>query len=689
MAKKQALKSKPERPDDFKQALTYYKEASDHWKDQRKNYIDDVKFARLGDQWPDRIRKQRDADGRPCLTINKLPAFIRQVVNDARQNKPSIKIHPVDDNSDVETAEILNGLVRNIEYTSDADVAYDTALDDAVTGGFGFFRIDLVYADDDTFEQDIKIAPIPNPMMVFWDARTQASDSSDWKYCFVAEMITEEEHKARFPGKEISAFASDDRDELDQYWFEEKLVRIAEYWCVKEVPRTIVKLSNGAILPQEQYQQQRQLFDALQITVVDQRETMTRKVTQRIMNGYEWLTDETEWAGKYIPVIPVYGEEINVEGVRHFLSLVRPAKDPQMMFNYWRTASTELVALAPKAPWVGPVGSFETDSDKWSSANTDNHAYIEYDNKGVPPQRQAFAGPPAGALQEALNASDDIKSITGIYDAALGARSNETSGRAIQARQRESDVGTFHFIDNQTRALRHAGRILVDLIPKVYSAPRVIRTIGLDGSNERVKVNEPHIGEDGVERIYDLTTGKYDVTCEAGPSYTTQREEAAEQMTEFVRTVPQAGQLIGDLIAKNMDWPGADEIAERLKLMLPPQVQSKDNPIPPQVQQHMQQMQQALQQLMQENNSLKQDKTGEVQKVKIDGYNAETNRLKTVFSALPPEILQAIAAQTLQQVINSPDILPGAMPNGPPPQQPAPPQPPPGGFFSPGVSPTQ
>ena len=659
MAKK-ALVTKPERSDDFKEALQEFKASEERWRDTRKRYIEDVKFARLGEQWPDVIKKQREQDGRPCLTINKLPAFIRQVVNDARKNKPAIKVRPVDSGADIETAEVIGGLIRNIEYQSNADLAYDTALDCAVSGGFGFFRIDLEYADEDTFTKELRINPIPNPLTVYPWSRTTRMDSEDWKCCFVTELITEDEHKVRFPGKQISNFATDDRDEYDSLWFEEKLIRIAEYWRMEEVPVTLLQLSNGSVLESAQYMEQQELFTAMNITVVDRRQSKKRRITQRLMNGYEFLEDETEWAGRYIPIIPLYGEEVNIEGERIFLSLIRPAKDPQMMFNFWRSASTELVALAPKSPWIGPKGAFKTDADKWETANTDNHAYIEYDGN-IPPERQPFSGPPAGALQEALNASDDIKSITGIYDAALGARSNETSGRAIMARQKESDTGTYHFIDNEARAIGFGGRVLVDLIPKVYSAPQVVRTLGLDGTNESVKVNEPHTDQEGMVRMYSLTTGKYDVTCEAGPSYNTQRQEAAEQMTEFVRAFPQAAPLIGDLLAKNMDWPGADEIADRLKLMLPPQIKDKENPVPPQIQQQMQQMQQALQQLMQENTKLKEDKSIDHGELEVKRYTAETDRLKITAPAMTPQEIQMLVVQTIQQVLTSPDL------NGQPP----------------------
>lgn len=621
----------------------------------RRNWIDDVRFARLGEQWPEKVKRQREIEGRPCLTINRLPAFIRQVTNDARQNKPSIKCHPVGDGADQETAEIYNGLIRNIEYTSDADVAYDTALDNAVTGGFGYFRISTDYACEDAFEQDIKIERISNPLTVFGDPYSTAADSSDWNDAFVTEMLTIPDFKKRFPKAEVSDFESDSYDK-DTLWFQDSAIRVAEWWHREEIDAVVLKLSNGMTVFQEDYEKNIELWTAQGVSVIDQRPTKKKKVTQRIMTGAEIL-ETNEWAGKYIPIVPVYGDEVMVEGERHWLSLVRFAKDPQQMFNFWRTASTELVALAPKTPYIGPKGAFVTDAQKWETANNVSYPYIEYDGQ-TPPQRQSFAGPPAGALQEALNSSDDMKSIMGLFDASLGNKSNETSGRAIMARQREGDVSTFNFIDNLSRAIRHAGRILVDLIPRVYDTKRIIRVIHEDGTNESIPINQPfqlspqqqaekqqeeNQEQQGIMRLYDLTTGKYDVTCEVGPSYTTKREESANQMTEFVRAFPQSAPLIGDLIAKNLDWPGADEIAKRLKAMLPPQVQGR-NPQVMQLQQQLQQQDQfakeAVGQLRAEMQNLaEQLKAKEAQLAdkaredEVKRFDADTKRIQAVTAA--------------------------------------------------------
>lgn len=693
--------------DTLAEALEEFRLSEDSEAENRKQWLDDVKFARLGEQWPEGVKRQRELDGRPCLTINRMPAMIRTVANDARQNKPAIKVHPVDSGAKRETAEILNGLIRNIEYTSSADVAYDTALDHALTGGFGYFRVSTDYACDDEFDQDILIERIANPLTVYGDENSTCADSSDWNKAFTTELYTKEAFDKRWKGAQKANWETDYQD-MPNGWRDGELIRVAEWWSRKEVPAKLLKLSDGMVLYEPEYLKIKDLLDAQGIGVVGERDTRTYKVTQRIMTGAEVL-ETNDWAGKYIPIIPVYGDEVNVEGKRHWISLVRWAKDPQQMFNYWRTASTELVALAPKTPFIGPKGAFNTDQAKWATANVVSHPYIEYDGQ-LPPQRQPFAGPPAGALQEALNASDDIKSVMGIYDAAMGARSNETSGRAILQRQRESDTATFNYIDNLSRAIKHAGRVIVDLIPKVYNAPRIIRVIHEDGTNESVPINQPFIPEhakspqsqnyeagkqqetiDGLTKIYDVTTGKYDVTCEVGPSYSTKREEAAAQMLELGRMFPPMMQVAGDLLVKNLDWPGADDIADRLKAMLPPQLQGQS----PQVMQMRQQMQQMdqmakqavgqLQQQLQElNQQLAQAKSQEqsnaidaqiqAKKLEIDEYNAVTNRMKVTAPAMSPQDIQMLVMQTIQQALAPPDSE-------------TPQQPPQGGFFMPGEQP--
>lgn len=717
MAKKSdkvAVKEDPEADSDkdlLKQGLEAFELADEAEHDMREAWLKDTKFARLAEQWPEDVKRQREKDGRPCLTINKLPSFIRQVTNDARQNRPSIKTIPASEDASEETSEILNGLIRNIEYTSNADVAYDTSLDHGVTGGYGYILVDIDYACEDTFDMDILIKRVLNPLNVWGDPFSTAADSSDWNDSFIADMVREVDFKKQWPNAKCIGF----KDAETKYpsWFTENSIRVAEWWHREKVPKTIYKLSNGTVISQEVYLSEVdgiRKADMLQvqgITIADTRETMGYKVTQRIMTAHEIL-ETHEWKGKFIPIIPVYGDEVSVEGKRHFISMVRPAIDAQRNFNYWRSAATELVALAPKTPFIGPKGAFVTDSAKWDTANNANHPYIEYDG-AIAPTRQQFAGLPAGALQEAMNASDDMKAIIGIFDAGLGARSNETSGIAIKARKSESDVSTFNFHDNQSRALAHVGRVIVDLVPHVYSVPRVIRIIHEDGKKESVRINEQHPAEPpnqdgrqmgpqagmvspqeqkeqqefqaGVMKLYDLTVGKYDVICKSGPSYATKREESADQMMNLVSAFPNAGPLIGDLIAKNLDWPGADEIADRLKAMLPPQING-ENPMITQLRQQLQMMdahaKEAIGKLSAELAKLKSDNTLENRKLDIDAYSKETDRLKLTSQAMDPAAIQALVLQTIQQLLQSPDVLPPDNPQGFQPNQP-----PQGGFFTP------
>jgi hypothetical protein len=508
-----------------------------------------------------------------------------------------------------------------------------------VTSGLGYFRINTRYASDDGFEQDIVIQRVANPFSVYADPYSTAADSADWNIAFVVDLMP----KARFARQYKGAGAIDwdglGYGGLAAPWLDDERVMAAEYWVRHEVRRQILALSNGETIAADDYARNKALFDAGGVSVIGRpREALSHEVKQHLLTGAE-VVDTVEWAGKFIPIVPVLGDEVFVEGRRHLRSLVRDAKDPQRMFNYWRTTSTELVALAPRAPFIGPKGAFKSDADKWATANTDSHAYIEFDGPAAP-ERQAFAGVPAGALQEAMNASDDIKSILGLYDASLGAASNENSGRAILARQREGDVSTFHFIDNLSRAIRHAGRIMIDLIPKVYSTPRMVRVLGPGGEPQVVAVNgAPTAGGAGplqaMEQVFDLTVGKYDLTVEAGPSFTTRREEAASQMIALIQAFPQAAPVLGDLLAKNLDWPGADEIAQRLKILLPPQLQGGAGA--PGADPQAAAVAGQVQALQQQVAALQGARDLQQQKLDIDQYRAGTERMEAVQKLQTPE----------------------------------------------------
>lgn len=593
--------------DIIREALERFEESESASQFNRAAAEEDIRFARLGEQWPDDIRRQRMLEGRPCLTINRCAPFVRQIVNEARKNTPAIKVSPVDSNADVATAEVINGLVRAIQNgRRKADIAYDTALEHAVSGGFGFFRIGIDYVSPETFDMEAYIDRIPNPLMVHWDTSTTEFDSSDWGYCFVSDFITPELFKQRYP--KASPVSFDSMGDAATHWQQDERVRIAEYFLRAEKTRTLYLMSDGRTIRKDQLPEiakaafaaggidlggqvdEDELTGAfLQLNGLEikrQREASYHEVTRRVISGVEVL-EETTWPGSVIPVLPVWGDEVIIDGRRHFRSLIRDAKDPQMMFNFWRSAATELVALAPRAPWVGPKGFVPKGQEEiWATANTRSHAYLEYEpGAGGAPQRTPFSGVPAGALQEALSAADDMKSITGIYDSALGATSNEKSGRAILARERQTGTSNFHFLDNLNRAVEAAGRVLVEIIPAVYSERQTIRVLGEDSREKVVHLTTQAGGPqgpnmDGEPELYNLSVGRYDVKVEAGTDYATARQETRETLIEIMRQVPGAAQLLGDIVLENMDFPGADRAAQRIAALLPPQIQAAENGAP-------------------------------------------------------------------------------------------------------------
>ncbi len=588
----------------------------------------DLLFGRLGEQWPHNIRQRRERESRATLTINKFPAFIRQVVNDARQMRPQVKVYPVDSNADMDTAEIIGGMVRSIEQQSNADLAYDGGVDYAVSCGMGYWRVDVDYSHDGTFDQDVKILRIDNPLAVYGDPYDRGADSSNWNSAFITEPVPREVFEQKYPDAEAADWDDQSHRRLETPWFDSDHVMLAEWWKRDEEKKTLLLLSDGTTIYSDIYERDRALWDMIQAEVVQSREVMGHKVKHYVMSGAEILEDE-DWPGRFIPIVPVYGEEINIDGRRYYRSLIRDAIDAQRMYNYWRSASTELVALAPKAPWTGPEEAFEgKDGHKWETANTDNWSYMSYQGD-VPPQRQGYTGPPIAQMQEALAASDDMKAIMGMYDASLGQRSNETSGIAIENRQREGDVSTFHFLDNLSRAIRHSGEVVVDLIPHVYAPGRIVRTLGMDGTVENIELGERREENKdlGLSAVYDVSVGKYDVVVDAGPSYTTRRQEAADQMMQLLRYFPQAAPVIGDLLVKNLDWPGAEEIADRLRALIPGLQNDDEDP-------RLVMAMQVIEQLRAQLEMAQDDRDIELMKAKIDAYDAESKRITAESNAM-------------------------------------------------------
>lgn len=578
---------------ELKDLKARFKESQDVSSFSRAAAEDCIRFARLGKQWPSDIERVRSDDHRPCLVINRLPAFIRQIVNDARMSKPAIVTRPVDNGADPKTSSVINGIVRHIERASTADVAYDTAIDHAVTSSFGFIRLDMDYAHADSFDMELRVERISNPLNVYWDVSSTRYDAKDWTYAFIMDEIEEREFKRKY-GKKTDAInfsadihprATTDAVEsvvVAESWYKEtktrKLLLIRFMDGTEQVIREQVleeRMESGLILPGS-------------FEVAREREAEYGQVTRCILSGADVL-EETEWQGSTIPIAPVWGDEVIIDGRRHFRSMVTDAMDPQRQFNYWRSAATELVALSPKAPFVAPLGSIPPqERAKWETANIRSHSILFYDaSQGAMPQRQPFAGIPAGAVNQAMLNADDIKAVIGLHDASLGAQGNETSGRAILARQREGDVSNFHFIDNLNRAIRYLGQCMVELIPHVYSTREAVRILGEDNTETLVRLN-PNPGQgtilndDGEPVMYDLSVGHYDVDVKAGPSFGTQREEAREAMLEIIRSVPGAAQYMADLLFETFDWPGAEKLTERAKMLVEAQIAQLAPPPPPQ-----------------------------------------------------------------------------------------------------------
>lgn len=582
----------------------------------RKLALEDLEF-RAGKQWPDAIQQERERDGRPCLVINRIPQFIQQVTNDQRQNRPAIKVHPVDDSADIETAKVIQGLIRHIEYNSSAEAAYDTAFEGAATGGFGYFRIVTDFADPKSFDQEIFIKRIRNQFSVFFDPYAQEPDGSDAAWAFITEDLSPEDYRAKYPKSELAR--ESDWESIGNRapsWIRSDSARVAEYFYREFKEVDLCLLSNGQVIEHDQLEDYAQAIMAqsqgapLDIRIVKERTAQVPVIKWCKLNAVEIL-EETEWLGAYIPIVPVYGGELFINGKRILESVIRNAKDAQRMYNYWKSAQTEAIALAPRAPFIGAEGQFEGHENEWESANRKNHSYLEYKPVSLngqaqpPPQRQAFEPAVQAITQAAMQAADEMKATTGIYDPSLGAQKADQSGVAIQKLNTQAQTSNFHFVDNLTRSLKHAGRILVDLIPKIYDTQRTARIIGEDGEQKIVTLNasQPVPGQeskDGKPLLYALDAGKYDVTVDVGPGYASKRQEAVVSMMDFARSAPQVAQSCADLIVKNMDWPGAQDIADRLKKMLPPNLQEQkpgQQQIPPQVQQQMQQMGSMIDQL--------------------------------------------------------------------------------------------
>lgn len=578
----------------------------------REAALDDLRFL-SGDQWPEQVKRQRDVERRPCLTINKLPTFLHQVTNDQRMNVPSIHVSPVDGGADVKTAEVIQGYIRHSEYVSNADIAYDTAVNSAAAIGFGYFRLVTEYCRPDSFDQDIRFKRIRNPFTVYFDPTSQEPDGSDQRRCMISERMPLADFKREHPGKQYSGTSVGPAgvgDPTGKDWYGADFVRVAEFYRFEYTADTTVELSNG-----ETGYKSDLLALPPGVTIKRERPTQRPRVMWYKLTAFEVL-ESTEIMCKWIPVFPVYGDELDIDGQVIRNGIIRNAKDPAQMYNFWMTAATEEVALRPKTPYIGAEGQFEGYEDDWNEANVKSFSYLEYrpvtldGNLAPPPARQPMADMPSGMLTMAMHANDNIKATTGLFDSSLGARGNATSGVQERSQQRQGDVANYHFTDNLNRSIRQAGRCIISMIPHYLDADRIIRCMGEDGIIKPVRINSPEPQPDTARPgmttkppappmpdgysampgtdpnsqaaavqtvLHDLTVGEYDIVVKAGPSYSTLREEAADAMITLGSKWPKLMDVAGDKVVRSMDWPGASGIADRIAKTIPPELKEGED----------------------------------------------------------------------------------------------------------------
>lgn len=598
--------------------------------------------------WPERLRMAREGDpkgARPCLNISDLGPRVHQVTNDFRQNRPAIKIRPVDDNADVETAKIFNGLARHVEQQSDADIAYETANFYQTVSGVGFFRM-----TEEMYEgkNELLIKPIANPMSVYMDPFAMDPVGCDARYCFVTEEVPRTVFEREYPKVDLQGW----EDGMDDGWIQDDSIRVAEWFNIEEKSANKIETEDGELSEDEYWDkaQETGTKPAFRSAKVEKRRVcMWRKIV-----GNKVLK-ELELPICYIPVFRMAGETYITEGRRVFKGMVRDSRDAVRMVSYMFSTYVEATALQPKAPFVGVAGQFDGFEAQWAGANSSTDAYLEYNavdinGQSAPaPQRSQPPMASQGIMQGLALAQNALKDTSGLGAASLGQKGNETSGKAILARQREGDVSTFHIPDNAAKAIRQCGRVFVQWAPKVYNEPSVARIIGEDGAadqayldpDQKESVRKVPMQDGSIRRIYNIGVGRYDVIAGVGPSYSTKRVEMAETMNQLFQSFPQSFQVLGDIFMETQDGPGTDRMAKRLKAMLPPQAAQADHddetPIPPEVQAQMQQMQaklqegaQLVQQLAQENEQLQaqlKSKEGETQ-ARIYAANEDTERTK-------------------------------------------------------------
>lgn len=631
--------------EDMRETYALDVEADD---DNRKAALEDKKFV-AGEQWDPVVLEQRA--GLPCLTINTIPQFTAQLVGDWRQNRVAVKVLP-SETGDKNVASVRSDLIRSIETQSRASRVYDNAFESMVQCGDGAFRINVQYANEDVFDQEIVIQEIDDALSVVWDRLSIDPTGRDAKHCYVDDLIPEKEFNQLWPETEVSALSDTHKRSLAaEGWYDRGAVRVTEHWRMIERKKLIAMFADGSthtIYSEGEYDnelvnEQLAALKELHGDVLKQRVAPCRYAQMHLVTGFKILAGPYEWKMTRLPIIRMSGRTTTVGDRRIRYGLVRFMKDAARLRNFWRSINAEQLGYAPKAQWMATESAVEGREAMLRKAHLSRDPLLIFNDEAVFGQNVQRVDPPQlqmALLNEAQINSQDLKDVTGIHDASLGIKSNETSGRAIMARQREGDVASITYYDNGNAAILEAGDVINQLIGQIYDGTRIIRIIGEDEAAKLVAINDP-MNPDSP----NLALGKYDVTITTGASYTTRRVEAAEAMMEAVQVFPQMMEVAGDLVAKAQDWPGAEELAERLRKTIPPQLLSEKErqelgeqgpdvnammQQQAQLQEAMQQGMQELQRLKEENLLLKTKAEIEAEKLKIEEFKAETDRIKVI-----------------------------------------------------------
>jgi hypothetical protein len=607
------------------EAKQFLKFANDADTMNRQEALEDLKFASGGDQWPVDLQNSRNLESRPVLTINKLDGYCRQVTNQQRQQRPRIKVHATNTTEDAAEAKVVQGIIRHIEVNSNADNAYDNAYNYAVRMGWGYWRVDHRYVREDSFDQEIFIDPIDNPFTVYLDPNSIAVDGSDQERCLITTMMPKTTFRELYPDVDETSFLSRGTGDTQSEWITKEDIRVAEYWYTVREPATLYQLSDGSV----RFADDKNFFKKIEtagLFVVNERKSIKRTIKWKKLTAVSVL-EERDWPGYYIPIVPVYGRHVVIGDKRKKFGMVRHAKDAQRMYNFWVTSLTESVALAPKAKWIMAEGQDEGHELDWAAANIKSMATLRYKqtdidgNPAPPPIRLQPEPPPAGVMAAAQEINSDMATIIGIYDPSQQLPGN-MSGKALNGQQMQVDLTNFDLYDNLTKSIAYTGKVILDLIPKIYDTERIMRIIGDDGKPDLISINE----RTAVGKVKnDVTVGQYDVVMETGPGYNSKRQEAVEAMMPLLQGNEQLFNAAADLVFRNMDFPGADTIADRLAAMNPMAQIDEHSDIPPEIQIKLKAAQGQVQQMQQQMQAMQlaMKQRADIESVK---QQAETQR---------------------------------------------------------------